>query len=179
MDTRAFRLSWPADTHLFELDRPEVLEYKNSILGGTPSQCYRSSLGVDIRTSWAEQLIAQGYRTDTPTVWLMEGLLYYLSETEVQALLTTITQLSACNSWIGADLLNSYFVSNNTGAISQHWKYGCDEPEKLFATYQWKASVLQAGDEGAHFGRFTRPMQPREVKDAPHYFFVKACLEKP
>ena len=179
MDTRAFRLSWPADTHLFELDRSEVLEYKNSILGDALSQCYRSSLGVDIRSSWEEQLIAQGYRIDMPTVWIMEGLLYYLNEVDVQALLTTVTQLSVSGSWIGADLLNSYFVANNTGELSQHWKYGCDEPEKLFATYHWQASVLQAGDEGAHFGRFTRPMQPREIKDVPHYFFVKAHLEKP
>ena len=32
LDTRAFRLAWPAQTHVFELDRPAVLDYKAQIL---------------------------------------------------------------------------------------------------------------------------------------------------
>src|SRR5215831_9736049 len=32
LDTRAFRLEWPAGTKLYELDRPELLEAKQEIL---------------------------------------------------------------------------------------------------------------------------------------------------
>ncbi len=177
MDTRAFRLPWSSETHIYELDRPEVLEYKASVLGENPSKCHRHLISVDIRETWSDQLIASGYQVELPCIWLMEGFLYYLSEKEVQELLKTITQLSAQQSWLCADLINSYFVSNSTGELSQNWKYGCDEPEKLLSTYNWEASVLQAGDEGANYGRFTYKFQPRNVLDVPHYFFVTAVKE--
>ena len=32
LDTRAFRLAWPQQTRLFELDQPQVLEYKEQVL---------------------------------------------------------------------------------------------------------------------------------------------------
>ncbi len=174
MDTRAFRLPWLTDTHIYELDRPEVLQYKTSVLVNIPSKCHRHLISVDIREPWVDKLIASGYQVEIPSVWLMEGFLYYLSEKEVHELLKIITQLSAQGSWLGADLINSYFVSKSSGELSQHWKYGCDEPEKLLSAYNWEASVLQAGDEGANYGRFTHKFQPSNVLDAPHYFFVKA-----
>ncbi|TBR56419.1 SAM-dependent methyltransferase [Westiellopsis prolifica IICB1] len=177
MDTRAFRLPWQRDTHLYELDRKEVLQYKESVLGNIQSRCTRHSIEVDIKESWADKLIGSGYLPEIPSVWVMEGFVYYLSETQVHELLKTITKLSAPGSWFLADLINSFFVSKSTDELSKHWKYGCDEPENLLSTYNWEASVLQAGDEGANFGRFTHKFQPRNVLDAPHYFFVKAVLK--
>lgn len=176
MDARAFRLPWQSNTHVYELDNPEVIEYKNSVLANAESKCHRHSCGVDIRESWSEKLLNQGYQITTPTIWLMEGFIYYLSETEVHELLKTMTQLSSPGSWFLADLINSYFVSKSKEELSNHWKFGCDEPEKLLSAYNWEASVLQAGDEGASYGRFTHKFQPRDVLDAPHYFFVKAVL---
>ncbi|NJR56806.1 MAG: SAM-dependent methyltransferase [Acaryochloris sp. CRU_2_0] len=77
MDTRAFRLSWHSDTHLFEIDSPEVIEYKESVLGSTPSHCYRHTIAIDLKELTADLLIVQGYRMDIPTIWLMEGSIYY------------------------------------------------------------------------------------------------------
>ncbi|WP_341531753.1 SAM-dependent methyltransferase (plasmid) [Nostoc sp. UHCC 0302] len=176
MDTRAFRLPWKPNTHLYELDRREILEYKNSVLGNTPSECSRYSLGVDITELWADLLLAKGYKLEIPTVWLAEGLLYYLNETEVHQLLRVITQLSISGSWFLADIMNSYLVSQRNEPLAQYFKYECDEPEKFFSIYGWDALVVQAGDEGANFGRFTLKFPPREVY-GPHYFFVKALLK--
>ncbi len=176
MDTRAFRLPWQSDTHIYELDRPEVLQYKASVLGNLKTQCHRRSIEVDFREPWVDKLLEAGYQLEIPSVWLMEGFVYYFSENEVHELLKKITQLSAPQSWLGADLINSYFISKNSGELSKHWKYGCDEPENLLSTYNWKASVLQAGDEGANYGRFTHKLQPRHILDVPHYFFVKAVF---
>lgn len=177
MDTRAFRLSWQKDTHIFELDRPEVLEYKTSILQNIESKCYRHLIPTDIRESWAEKLIESGFQVNIPSVWIMEGFLYYLDENEVHQLLKTITELSTPHSWIAGDLINSYFVSKKSEDLSLHWKYGCDDPEQLFTPHNWKALVVQAGDEGANYGRFTHKFEPKEVLNVPHYFFVKAFLK--
>lgn len=178
MDTRAFRLPWLPNTHIYELDRPEVLQHKTSILGNIETSCHRHLIGVDITQSWADKLIASGYKIDIPSIWLMEGFLYYLNEEEVHETLKIITQLSAPQSCLGADLINSYIISTSTGKLSQYWKYGCDEPEKLLSNYNWEASALQAGDEGASYDRFTYKFQPPNVLDAPHYFFVTATITK-
>src|SRR5919202_3156132 len=55
MDTRAFRLPWQSDTHIYELDRPEVLKYKTSVLGNLQTQGHRHPIEVDIREPWADK----------------------------------------------------------------------------------------------------------------------------
>ena len=43
LDTRAFRLTWPPETHIFELDRPAVLQHKTRVLdqAGARPTCRR------------------------------------------------------------------------------------------------------------------------------------------
>ncbi|PMB18025.1 SAM-dependent methyltransferase [Fischerella thermalis] len=178
MDTRAFRLPWHPDTKIYELDQPEVIEYKESILKNRPSKCQRFSIGIDIRKNWSDLLIAKGYLVETSSIWILEGFIYYLSSTEVHTLLTTITQLSSPGSWLIADFIGSFFVNQKTEGLSKYWQYGCDEPEELFSTYNWEAFVVQAGDEQANYGRFTYKLPPRNVINAPHYFLVKAILKQ-
>jgi len=55
LDTRAYRLSWPSDTRLFELDQPQVLQAKAETLHALGAQpaCPRQALGVDLSEPWA------------------------------------------------------------------------------------------------------------------------------
>lgn len=178
MDTRAFRLSWLPETCIYELDRPEVLEKKESILQDIPAKCQRICVAADLGQLWSSQLLAAGFQAEKPTLWLLEGLLYYLSETEVDRLLKTVSELSAIGSRLGADLINFKLIQESSEEVSKYWRYGCDEPEKLFAEYGWQASVVQPGEEGAHFGRFTFQFPPREVPNASRGFLVTATKEK-
>lgn len=179
MDTRAFRLPWPSDTHLFEIDTPEVIEYKESVLRSTSSLCHRHSIAVDLKEIATDSLVDQGFQVDFPTIWLMEGSIYYLDETNVHRLLKIITDLSTPGSYFCADFINSFFIDRDSEEFSQHWKFGCDEPESLLSAYNWSASVVQASDEDANYGRFTYKLPARDVKDAPHYFFAQAILNPP
>ena len=174
MDTRAFRLPWPPETCLYELDRPEVLQKKEAILQDTPAKCQRICVAADLGQLSSSQLTDAGFEPEKPTLWLLEGLLYYLSEIEVKRLLTTISELSAIGSCLGADLVNVKLSQDNGDELSKHWRYGSDEPEKLFAEYDWQASVVQPGDEEARFGRFTFQFPPREVPDVGRCFFIRA-----
>ena len=38
LDSRAYRLSWPDGTTIFELDRPQVLDFKREVLAGQGAQ---------------------------------------------------------------------------------------------------------------------------------------------
>ncbi len=110
MDTRAFRLPWTTETHLYELDQAEVLQTKELLLDNAAAKCHRHPIAINLRQPWADLLVTEGYQAQTPSVWLLEGLLYYMSETQVHDLLGTITSLSAPGSWLGADLINKKLI---------------------------------------------------------------------
>lgn len=177
MDTRAFRLNWQPGTHVYEIDRPDVLLYKELVLNGVIPNCIRHSIGADLKESlWLKLLIEKGYQPSEPTIWLLEGFLYYLNPTEVENLLTIIKDLSVPGSYFGADVINTV-ICNGSDDWAKYWLSSCDEPESFFAAYGWKASAIQPGEEGAAYGRFTYQFPKRNIPDAPHLFFVRAVKE--
>lgn len=97
LDTRAFRLPWPDQVRLYELDLPEVLAFKNEVLSaaGAQPRCRRSTLAVSTRRDWRPPLLNAGLNSAVPTAWLAEGLLIYLSAAEAATLLTSVSDLSA------------------------------------------------------------------------------------
>jgi methyltransferase (TIGR00027 family) len=177
MDTRAFRLNWQPETHVYEIDQPDVMLYKEAVLSGIIPNCTRHSICADLKEStWCQLLLKEGYNTSEPSVWLLEGFLYYLNPIEVENLLTTIKDLSVPGSYLGADVINTV-ICNGSDDWAKYWLSSCDEPESFFAAYGWKASAIQPGEEGAAFGRFTFQFPARNVPDAPHIFFVSAVKE--
>ncbi len=92
LDTRAFRLPWPDDVRLFELDLPDVLAFKERVLveRSAVAGCERTAIAVDLRTNWAVPLRRAGLATAEATAWLAEGLLIYLSESEAVTLLDRV-----------------------------------------------------------------------------------------
>ena len=105
LDSRAYRLDWPAGTTLYEIDQPKVLDYKSSTLashGATPS-ADRREVPIDLRQDWPAALIAAGFDPKAPTAWLAEGLLMYLPADAQDRLFTQITELSAPGSRIAVE----------------------------------------------------------------------------
>ena len=179
MDARAYRLPWKPNVHLYEVDQPEVLARKDSILKETSAKCHRHTIAANLTKSWSDLLVADGFLVDIPTVWLLEGVLVYLNEPEVNNLLKGISELSATNSRLGADLANLKLLQNyqKEFAMGKYWHFGCDNPEKLFASYGWKASVIHPGEEDTDFNRFNRKYPPRNVPDVERIFWVRASKE--
>lgn len=105
LDTRAFRMSWPAGFRVFEVDQPKVLEFKDSVLGNTSPQgnCEHHAIGVDLRDDWAGALENAGFDTGVPTAWLAEGLLPYLPAEAEQQLLETVHAFSAPGSHLAIE----------------------------------------------------------------------------
>lgn len=97
LDTRAFRLDWPEGVRLLEIDLPSMLEFKDEVLReqGALARCARTTVGVDLREDWAPALVDAGFDASSPSVWLAEGLLQYLSADAERALFERIDDLSA------------------------------------------------------------------------------------
>ena len=105
LDSRAYRLDWPAGTTVYEIDQPKVLDYKSATLaahGATPS-ADRHEVPIDLRQDWPAALVAAGFDPKAPTAWLAEGLLMYLPADAQDRLFTQITELSAPGSRIAAE----------------------------------------------------------------------------
>jgi methyltransferase (TIGR00027 family) len=106
LDSRAYRLRWPAGTTVYEIDQPEVIEFKTATLrtlGAEPGAEYRP-VGIDLRDDWPAALQAAGFDPAGPTAWLAEGVLigFLPPQAEVR-LLDNIDALSGPGGRFSAD----------------------------------------------------------------------------
>ncbi|MBW0019878.1 MAG: class I SAM-dependent methyltransferase [Mycobacterium sp.] len=115
LDARAYRLPWPAGTVVYEVDMPEVIEFKTSTLTdlGAEPTAERRTVAVDLRDDWASALQAAGFDTQAPAAWSAEGLLVYLPGDAQDALFDNITALSAPGSWLGFEFVPDTAVFTN------------------------------------------------------------------
>lgn len=109
LDSRAYRLPWPDGTRVYELDQPQVLEFKRATLSehGDKPIAERHEVPVDLRLDWPTALRDSGFDPAAPTAWLVEGLLIYLSPDEQDLLFERIESLSASGSCVGIEQMDN------------------------------------------------------------------------
>ncbi|GAA1939669.1 class I SAM-dependent methyltransferase [Amycolatopsis minnesotensis] len=105
LDSRAYRLPWPSGTVVYEVDQPQVVEFKTSALAGLGAAptADRRVAAVDLREDWPAALRAAGFDPRLSTAWSAEGLLGYLPPEAQDSLLDTITELSAPGSRVATE----------------------------------------------------------------------------
>ena len=105
LDTRAYRLPWVAGSTVFEVDQPEVIEFKTATLSGLgvrPPVRHRP-LAVDLRHDWPAALRAAGFDPGAPAAWIAEGLLIYLPPEAGEKLFDDVDTLSGPGSRIATE----------------------------------------------------------------------------
>ncbi|TXH25759.1 MAG: class I SAM-dependent methyltransferase [Mycobacterium sp.] len=126
LDSRAYRLDWPAGTVVYEIDQPEVIAAKTGTMaqiGATPT-CERRTVAIDLREDWPAALRAAGFDPSAPTAWIAEGLLIYLPPEAQDKLFDNITALSAP----GSRLATEFHTDHGAGmrergaAMSERWR---------------------------------------------------------
>jgi len=184
LDTRAYRLAWPEGTRHFELDQPQVLEYKEQILtsaAATPT-CERRAIAVDLTGPWTESLQKAGFDPQQPVAWLLEGFLVYLPTGSEIRMLEDVTTLATPDSWLGFDAVNTEMLTSQwTRPLIEMmekagvpWKGMLDDPKGLLAERGWRATLVQLGEEGMNFGRWSYPVIPLSVPGVPRFWFITA-----
>ncbi|MEU2248361.1 class I SAM-dependent methyltransferase [Streptomyces sp. NPDC019224] len=96
LDTRAFRLDWPSDCVFFEIDRAGVLAFKHRVLTelSAAPKVKRVLVPVDLRDDWVTALTSAGFDPAAPSIWLAEGLLFYLPGPAETYLMDTVDLLA-------------------------------------------------------------------------------------
>ncbi len=150
LDARAFRLDWPADRVVFELDRPEVLAFKGRVLddlGATPKAA-RRAVPVDLREEWTAGLIEAGFDPGAPSAWLAEGVLLYLPRAAEQRLIDAVDRLAVGGSALAFEIklgTNSPQIHENPLYRSTKHQIGVDLPALFDAEPRPDSTVELAG----------------------------------
>jgi methyltransferase (TIGR00027 family) len=199
LDSRAYRLDWPAGTTVYEIDQPQVLAYKSTTLadnGVTPS-ADRREVAIDLRHDWQAALRDAGFDPTVPTAWLAEGLLMYLPAEAQDKLFTQIGELSAPGSRVSAETAPSHAderrqqmrekfkkVSEELGLEQQSIDVGelmyrdehrADVTEWL-NDHGWRATSQASVDEMQRLGRWIENVPMADDKDAFSDFVVAERL---
>jgi methyltransferase (TIGR00027 family) len=184
LDTRAYRLDWPSGAVVFEIDQPAVLARKEDVLdaSGVAPACTRVAVPGDLTASWAEPLLDAGFVSGEPSVWLLEGLTFYLTNADNARLLDGVSQLAAPSSLLGLDVVNGEMLTSRwtrawvemQARNGAPWIGTYDDPAGFLAARGWTARLTQGGADDANHGRWPLPVLPIDAPDLPHNWFVTA-----
>ncbi len=184
LDSRAYRVQWPAGTTVYEIDQPRVLEYKSATLsehGVTPS-ALRREVPIDLRFDWPKALRETGFDASVPTAWLAEGLLMYLPAEAQDRLFEQITELSVAGSRIAVEAMGTHSedrreeMRERFARITE--KMGVEQsldiqdliyndPDRAdvavwLREHGWRSAALNSQDEMRRLGRFVEVANPDE-----------------
>ena len=180
MDSRSFRLNFPAGAKVYELDQSEVLKYKNEKLENQTPKCQRVAIEVDLREEWQDKLIKAGFKLNERTLWCVEGLLMYLTEEQVITLFERINKLSSANDILLFDIFTRSMLEaphmkkqlEFLTDLGAPWKFGTNDPEQFMNKLGWSVTLTQAGEYSPE--RWPFPMAPKHIPNVPRGFFAEA-----
>jgi methyltransferase (TIGR00027 family) len=184
MDTRAFRLNWPAGMTVYEIDRDDVFDGKEETLGRLNARptCDRRIVRADFAKPWIPRLLDAGFDPARPTAILAEGLLMYLDERAALDLFAGLKSLACAGSWIGMDLVNREMLTSvytagymkKLAELGCPWTFGVSDPEAFLASYGWQSESTTPGEPRANYGRWPFPVAPRSMPGLPRTFLTTA-----
>lgn len=161
LDTRAYRLPWPTRTTVFELDLPDLLDFKRQALEGAKPACDHVHVPCDLREDWPRVLFEAGFDPRRPTAWLLEGLLMFLPYEAVENLLVLVGALSAAQSTIAVEHVNRAFrdlpqmqpVHDRFDQLDARWQSDVEDPVEWLRAHGWDAEVTHQTELAAQHNR--------------------------
>jgi methyltransferase (TIGR00027 family) len=184
LDSRAYRLAWPNATVVFELDQPEVLEFKRQVLArhGDAPTAERREIAVDLRDDWPQALLEQGFDASAPSAWLAEGLLIYLPAAAQRQLFTGIDTLAASGSHVAveeatpmgeSDLKTARAEERAAGNEGQFFNLIYNEQHApavdWFGNHGWRAEAVRLTD---YFHRIGLPVPGPDSEAALMFYDI-------
>lgn len=198
LDARTWRLPWIHDSVVFEIDQPQVLQFKDEVLQEhrVAPKARHVAVPVDLRHDWPNALQDAGFDATQPTAWSVEGLLPYLPADAQDLLFERIDELSARDSRIGVESFAAGFFSEDQLARRRERiaemraraaEAGDDmpDPEQLWfiedrtdvaewlTEHRWDVSSLPADDLMA---RYHRALPPDTTEGTMATVFVEGIL---
>merc|ERR1712070_396169 len=138
MDARAYRMSHLNESVFFEVDQATTFDVKEPLLhDDIPTVKARHTVTVELDSdsyNLKAELLKQGFSTAEPTVWVLEGLVMYLSMKHTRKLMQDIGELSARGSAVFHDAISASYLDAGVVVMGAPFIGGSDEYAGLWAT---------------------------------------------
>lgn len=186
LDIRFQRLNLNHKLKIFEVDQPEVIQFRQEVIPKLGFNSSNSFVQVGItfssEKSLTKELIKNDFDITKKTLWILEGLLYYLKKTEVEILMTEISELSTNESRILCDGINLAFLESKFTQpflTQMHkkgsgWYFGIDDYTSFFQKFGWETKLTQPGEDEANYGRWRYKVFPLDLNNIPRYLFIES-----
>ena len=150
LDTRAYRLPWSPDAVVFEIDQPQVIEFKSRVLAslGANPAADRRTVAIDLRDDWPAALRDSGFDPTMPAAWIAEGLLIYLPPDAQDRLFDNITALSAPGSRLATEHMDIQ-------GSPDEWTQKLSERSRRMGSNLDLAELFYTGDRNSAGGYLT------------------------
>ncbi|WP_069163399.1 class I SAM-dependent methyltransferase [Nocardia altamirensis] len=167
LDGRPFRLNCPPDADWYEIDLPTMRRFKQSVaqLSGLRPRCRWQPVAADLTGAWQQTLAEAGFDPTRPTVWLIEGLLMYLSDADGAALLAGVRQVTAPGSLLlleqlQASMLGEFgrYARERVESQGAQWLSARDDVPQWLARHGWVGDVHAGDDPAIGLGRAVGPL---------------------
>ncbi len=151
LDARAYRFEplKHGRHRLFEIDFDLINKYKSSILKDETPLCELVRVSADIsELRWITDLEKTGFSHETPTFWLLEGLVYYIDQIKVESILKTTSTNCPEESQMFADVCVPGLSLAQFGPFMTHFKWGLNKEDvpAFFARTGWNVVCAFADD---------------------------------
>ncbi|MGH3724594.1 MAG: SAM-dependent methyltransferase [Mycobacterium sp.] len=195
LDTRAYRMAWPADAVLYEVDYPHTLELSSRVLkehGAVPRVTHRQIAGEGVAGPWPEGLCGAGFDPERPTAWLIHPLIMTgMAPADQDLLFERLIELSAPGSAISSDG-DTFITSLETWdelaepvvpqdvAAANIWLLAYPEarmrPADWLSGHGWITNIRTAAEIAAAYERPFTDDVPDLVKQHSDWQFLTAKL---
>jgi methyltransferase (TIGR00027 family) len=155
LDARAWRLPLPPALHWVDVDLPAILDYKTTMLRDETPACRYDAIVADLTDAAARRALFARVGADaTRTLIVTEGLLIYLTATQVADLARDLAAMPSSRWWL-IDLASPWLLKK----IARFWgramkasapfQFAPQEGTAFFAPFGWRehsfrSSILEA-----------------------------------
>jgi methyltransferase (TIGR00027 family) len=146
LDARPYRMNLPATLQWVEVDLPDIVSYKEEILGNEKPRCRLERVSLDLSDiARRRALFAELDARAAKVVVASEGLLIYFTSEEVGSLATDLAGAKHFQSWIidlaspGQLRLMQRTTGKQLSEAGAAFKFGPSEGAHFFARYGWEA----------------------------------------
>jgi len=171
LDARAYRLPLPKTLRWTDVDFPNMIAYRSTVLSSETPACVYEAAGVDLSDKVARDALFDriGARSKRVVV-VSEGLLVYLSPVDVGSLATSLAEHPTFTYWL-ADINGAMAMKmmnrmwgKNIKAGQARFQFAPVEGTKFFEHYGWRETEYYSNwDEAKRLNRMLWWSRPFEI----------------
>ena len=138
LDSRPWRLDLPPELRWIEVDFPDMLDYKESLMAGETPRCRRESHRADLNDP-AQRGAIYAAAKRAPALMITEGVLMYLPGPTVKALAAEAARQPSIAHWISDVTTGAFTRAINPNSVVEPYRHvqaaDCLEGEQILAVF--------------------------------------------